>query len=882
MQETQEKKATTYNPKEIEESYYQFWEKAGYFEVNGNQGIQKAGKRFCIMLPPPNVTGSLHIGHALNHTLIDIIVRYKRMDGYKTLWQPGLDHAGIATQNVVEKQLLAQGIKKEELGREKFVEKVWEWKEESGGMILNQMRKLGSSPAWSRTRFTMDKGLQNAVKEAFVKLYDEGLIIQGKYMVNWCTHDGALSDVEVEYTENDGKLYYLRYFLKDSKDYVIVATTRPETYFGDSAVMVNPEDLRFKDLVGQSVILPLLNREIPIIADSHVDMEFGTGAVKVTPAHDTNDYEVGKRHNLEQIVIFDKHGILNENAGEFAGLERLEAREKIIEKLESLGFVEKIEDYKNKTGHCYRCGNVVEPYISKQWFLKKEAAQKAIAKINVDVSHFYPPQWKNNYNAWMRELRDWCISRQLWWGHQIPVFYCESCGGQFASVESPKACKHCGSEAVKQDPDVLDTWFSSALWPFSTLGFGNGKWGEGEVWQSSDLEEFYPNSLLITGFDILFFWVARMLMMGEHFLSKLPYPDIYLHALVRDEFGNKMSKSKGNVVNPLEKIEEYSADVLRFTLAILCAQGRDVKLVPNQLEISKNFTNKLYNACNFLLLNEKKFPNLSELSEIKTPLGKYLAQLLSKNIAEVRECLESYRFNDGASALYRFLWGEFCDWGIELGKVDKDSILELGAIFKEAMKLLHPYMPFISDYLWHRLDGSTLEQSDSIMVQEYPSFQYENAENFATFELILDSIVSIRRAKATIDLANQKIAKAYVNVCISHSMQELFVKFVCKLAKVESLEIVERKIPNCIADIADKVESYLPTNEIDLAPILARLSKQAEKAQKEIAKLEGMLKNEKFVANAPQNVLETNRQALEEQKQKLAKLTQELEALRGA
>ena len=882
MQETQEKKATTYNPKEIEESYYQFWEKAGYFEVNGNQGIQKAGKRFCIMLPPPNVTGSLHIGHALNHTLIDIIVRYKRMDGYKTLWQPGLDHAGIATQNVVEKQLLAQGIKKEELGREKFVEKVWEWKEESGGMILNQMRKLGSSPAWSRTRFTMDKGLQNAVKEAFVKLYDEGLIIQGKYMVNWCTHDGALSDVEVEYKENEGKLYYLRYFLKDSKDYVIVATTRPETYFGDSAVMVNPEDLRFKDLVGQSVILPLLNREIPIIADSHVDMEFGTGAVKVTPAHDTNDYEVGKRHNLEQIVIFDKHGILNENAGEFAGLERLEAREKIIEKLESLGFVEKIEDYKNKTGHCYRCGNVVEPYISKQWFLKKEAAQKAIAKINVDVSHFYPPQWKNNYNAWMRELRDWCISRQLWWGHQIPVFYCESCGGQFASVESPKACKHCGSEAVKQDPDVLDTWFSSALWPFSTLGFGNGKWGEGEVWQSRDLDAFYANSLLITGFDILFFWVARMLMMGEHFLSKLPYPDIYLHALVRDEFGNKMSKSKGNVVNPLEKIEEYSADVLRFTLAILCAQGRDVKLVPNQLEISKNFTNKLYNACNFLLLNEKKFPNLSELSEIKTPLGKYLAQLLSKNIAEVRECLESYRFNDGASALYRFLWGEFCDWWIELGKVDKDSILELGAIFKEAMKLLHPYMPFISDYLWHRLDGSTLEQSDSIMVQEYPSFQYENAENFATFELILDSIVSIRRAKATIDLANQKIAKAYVNVCISHSMQELFVKYVCKLAKVESLEIVERKIPNCIADIADKVESYLPTNEIDLAPILARLSKQAEKAQKEIAKLEGMLKNEKFVANAPQNVLETNRQALEEQKQKLAKLTQELEALRGA
>lgn len=505
-QEEQNSKAqNTYQPKEVESAYYKFCEEAGYFEINGNQGIQKAGKRFCIMLPPPNVTGSLHIGHALNHTLIDIIVRYKRMDGFKTLWQPGLDHAGIATQNVVEKQLLAQGIKKEELGREKFIQKVWEWKEKSGGMILNQMRKLGSSPAWSRARFTMDTGLQNAVKEAFVKLYDEGLIIQGKYMVNWCTHDGALSDVEVEYKENKGKLYYLRYFLKDSKDYVVVATTRPETYFGDSAVMVNPSDSRFSHLVGKKVILPLLNREIPIIADSHVDMEFGTGAVKVTPAHDTNDYEVGKRHNLEQIVVFDKYGILNENAGEFAGIERLEAREQIIKRLESLGFVEKIEDYQNKTGHCYRCGNIVEPYISKQWFLKKEAAQKAIAKINANESNFFPAQWKNNYNAWMRELRDWCISRQLWWGHRIPVFYCDSCGGQFASVESPKVCKHCGSEAVRQDSDVLDTWFSSALWPFSTLGFGNGKWGEGEVWQTTDLEEFYPNSLLITGFDILFF-----------------------------------------------------------------------------------------------------------------------------------------------------------------------------------------------------------------------------------------------------------------------------------------------------------------------------------------------------------------------------------------
>ena len=879
----QEKTNTTYNPKEIEEKYYRFWEESGYFEINGNEKIQKANKNFCIMLPPPNVTGSLHIGHALNHTLIDIIVRYKRMQGFKTLWQPGLDHAGIATQNVVEKQLLAQGIKKEEIGREAFIQKVWAWKEQSGGMILKQMRKLGSSPAWSRTRFTMDEGLQNAVKEVFVKLYNEGLIIQDKYLVNWCTHDGALSDIEVEYKENNGKLYYLRYFLEDSKDYIIVATTRPETYFGDTAVMVNPEDSRYSHLIGKKVILPLLNKAIPIIADSHVDMEFGTGAVKVTPAHDTNDYEVGKRHNLEQITIFDKKGILNEFAGEFEGLERLEAREKIIAKLQETGFIEKIEDYKNQVGHCYRCGNVVEPYISKQWFLKKEIAAKAIEKINANQSNFFPPQWKNNYNAWMKELRDWCISRQLWWGHQIPVFYCDSCSNKWASAKTQLQCPKCQSTNIHQDPDVLDTWFSSALWAFSTLGYGNGKWGEGTLWQKDDLQNFYPNSLLITGFDILFFWVARMLMMGEHFLLELPFPNIYLHALVRDENGQKMSKSKGNVVDPLELIEKYSADVLRFTLATLCAQGRDVKLSSNQLEISKNFTNKLYNAANFLLLNAQKFPNLSDIQTPKTPLGKYMAELLSKTIQEVHQHLESYRFNDGANALYRFLWGEFCDWGIEFSKADKDSILELGAIFKESMLLLHPYMPFISEYLWHKLDGSTLEESGSIMVKPYPTFTYCDNSNLQIFELISDSIISIRRAKTTIELANQKIPKAYIksNIAISKDFAPTFVKYVSKLAKVEEIEITSQKIPHCIVDITAKVESYIPIQEINLTPIISRLEKQQEKTQKEIIKLQSMLKNEKFIANAPAQVLETNKKALIEQEEKLIKIQAELKSLKG-
>ena len=879
----QEKTNTTYNPKEIEEKYYRFWEESGYFEINGNEKIQKANKNFCIMLPPPNVTGSLHIGHALNHTLIDIIVRYKRMQGFKTLWQPGLDHAGIATQNVVEKQLLAQGIKKEEIGREAFIQKVWAWKEQSGGMILKQMRKLGSSPAWSRTRFTMDEGLQNAVKEVFVKLYNEGLIIQDKYLVNWCTHDGALSDIEVEYKENNGKLYYLRYFLEDSKDYIIVATTRPETYFGDTAVMVNPEDSRYSHLIGKKVILPLLNKAIPIIADSHVDMKFGTGAVKVTPAHDTNDYEVGKRHNLEQITIFDKKGILNEFAGEFEGLERLEAREKIIAKLQETGFIEKIEDYKNQVGHCYRCGNVVEPYISKQWFLKKEIAAKAIEKINANQSNFFPPQWKNNYNAWMKELRDWCISRQLWWGHQIPVFYCDSCSNKWASATTQLQCPKCQSTNIHQDPDVLDTWFSSALWAFSTLGYGNGKWGEGTLWQKDDLQNFYPNSLLITGFDILFFWVARMLMMGEHFLLELPFPNIYLHALVRDENGQKMSKSKGNVVDPLELIEKYSADVLRFTLATLCAQGRDVKLSSNQLEISKNFTNKLYNAANFLLLNAQKFPNLSDIQTPKTPLGKYMAELLSKTIQEVHQHLESYRFNDGANALYRFLWGEFCDWGIEFSKADKDSILELGAIFKESMLLLHPYMPFISEYLWHKLDGSTLEESGSIMVKPYPTFTYCDNSNLQIFELISDSIISIRRAKTTIELANQKIPKAYIksNIAISKDFAPTFVKYVSKLAKVEEIEITSQKIPHCIVDITEKVESYIPIQEINLTPIISRLEKQQEKTQKEIIKLQSMLKNEKFIANAPAQVLETNKKALIEQEEKLIKIQAELKSLKG-
>lgn len=868
-----------YNPKEIEERYYKIWESRGYFEIDGNSEIVEDGKKFSIMLPPPNVTGSLHIGHALNHTLSDIMVRYKRMDGYKTLWQPGMDHAGIATQNVVEKQLLKDGVFKEEIGREEFLKRVWEWKEKSGGMILSQMRKLGTSPAWSRARFTMDEGLKNSVKEAFIRLYEKGLIVRGNYMVNWCTHDGALSDIEVEYEENSGKLYYLRYPIKDSSEFVVVATTRPETYFGDSGVMVNPNDKRYSHLEGKSVVLPLIDREVKIVFDEYVDMEFGTGCVKVTPAHDVNDYEVGLRHNLEFITIFDKDGYLNEHASEFKGLERLEARDKIVERLSDEGFIEKIEDYKNQVGKCYRCGNIVEPYISKQWFIKKEAAKKAIERIDVGDAKFFPPSWKNNYDAWMRELRDWCISRQLWWGHQIPVFYCNECSYEWASKdEIQKSCPKCQSTNIFQDPDVLDTWFSSALWPFSTLGWGNGESGRDLLWRDGDMQEFYPNSLMITGFDILFFWVARMLMMGEELIDRLPFFDIYLHALVRDESGNKMSKSRGNVVDPLEVIESHSCDALRFTLAILAIQGRDIKLNMQQLEISKNFTNKLYNASKFLLLNVEKFEDLEKV-EIKTALGNYMLQRFYSCVIEVRENLDSYRFNDAATSLYRFLWGEFCDWGIELSKASKDSISELGSIFKESMKLLSPFMPFVSEMIYQNLNGTELEDSKSIMVMHYP--KKIEIEKGSVFDLIIEAIVAIRRAKTTIDMGNRKVELAYIKG-VDLKNQALFLEFVPKLAKCENIEFCFQKIDGCVVDLSENLEIFLPTSSIDIEPIIKRLEAQKAKVEKDIVKIESLLSNEKFVQNAPKEVLENNRSALAELKSRFSKIDIELKSLTGA
>ncbi len=867
--------ADFYDAKAVEESFYKIWEQRGYFEIDGNKDIQQKGKNFCIMMPPPNVTGVLHIGHSLTFTLQDIMTRYKRMDGYRTLWQPGLDHAGIATQNVVERELLAQGIKKEEIGREEFLKHVWRWKEQSGGQIVKQMKRLGVTPAWSRQRFTMDEGLKNAVRKAFVNLYDAGLIVRGNYMVNWCTHDGALSDVEVEHKENKGKLYYLRYCFADAQDkFIVVATTRPETYFGDTAVMVNPADERYKNLIGKKVVLPLISREIEIIADEYVDMSFGTGAVKVTPAHDTNDYEVGKRHELGFITVFDEKGILNEQCGKFKGLERLAARDQIVAELERLGFIEKIEDYENQVGYCYRCKNVVEPYISQQWFVRADIAKDAISKVNSGEAEFFPKHWINSFNAWMRELKDWCISRQLWWGHRIPVFYCD-CGHQWADErESPDACPKCGGKNFTQDPDVLDTWFSSGLWPISTLGWGNGEALKNEKWFEEDLSEFYPNTMLITGFDILFFWVARMMFQCQNAMGELPFRDIYLHALVKDKDGKKMSKSSKNVVDPLLKIDEFSADILRFTLTILCVQGRDLRLSDEKLLIYRNFTNKLYNASKFLLLNASKFDDL-DAARIKTSLGKYMLSRFNCCVSAVRENLDEYRFNDAATELYKFFWDEFCDWGIELSKADKAAIGELGMIFKEAMKLLSPFMPFLSEYLYQELSGTKLQDARSIMVMRYPHPGERDERIEELFLLLIEAIVSIRRAKATIELGNARVAKAYVKSAVDLSAAADYIK---TLAKVDEVEFTQQNIANSARDVSENLESFVPLEGVDLSGVISRLNAQKAKLQKEIEKLSGMLNNEKFVASAPQAVVEANREGLQSAQEKLAKVCDELKA----
>ncbi|PKL15996.1 MAG: valine--tRNA ligase, partial [Spirochaetae bacterium HGW-Spirochaetae-5] len=648
----------SYEPKEAEEKWYEYWEKKGYFHADVNDGREP----YSIVIPPPNVTGNLHMGHALNNTLQDILARWQRMKGKSVLWMPGTDHAGIATQNVVERLLAAEGKTKHDLGRDAFEKKVWEWKEHSGNQIQGQLRRLGSSLDWERERFTLDAGLSKAVRKVFVTLYDEGLIYQGYRIINWCSRcETALSDIETEFQELDGNLWHIKYPIKGTDEFLVVATTRPETMLGDSGVAINPEDERHSHLIGRTAILPLMNREIPIFGDSYVDKEFGSGFVKVTPAHDPNDFEMGKRHNLEEIIIMDEHAVINENGGVYKGLDRYAARKKVVADLEALGLLEKVEKHEHSVGHCYRCSTVVEPYLSKQWFVKiKPLADDAIKVVEDGKIRFVPKNWEKTYFEWMYNIRDWCISRQLWWGHRIPAFYCEECSHITVTMEDPDKCGKCGSSNIRQDEDVLDTWFSSALWPFSTMGWPD---------ETPELAKYYPTSVLVTGFDIIFFWVARMIMTGVKFMKEIPFLDVYIHALVRDEHGQKMSKSKGNVIDPLVMMDQYGTDAFRFTLAAFAAQGRDIILSEKRIEGYSSFCNKIWNATRFILMNlgddfkpEKLNPDKLEVFD------KWILHSLNNTVKNVSEALEQYRFNEAANLIYEFWWNEFCDWYLELVK----------------------------------------------------------------------------------------------------------------------------------------------------------------------------------------------------------------------
>lgn len=651
-----------YNPKEVEEKWYRIWEENKLFEPS----FDPSKPKFSMVIPPPNVTGTLHIGHALNNTIQDVLARYKRMDGYDVLWIPGTDHAGIATQNVVERELSKEGLSREELGREKFLERVWQWKERYGKRIIEQLKKLGASCSWSFERFTMDEGLSKAVKEVFYKLWQEELIYRGDYIINWCPRCyTALADLEVEFESISGNLWYIKYPLEDNSGYVVVATTRPETMLGDTAVAVHPEDERYKSFVGKYVTLPILKRKIPIISDKAVDPQFGTGAVKITPAHDFNDFEIAKRHHLPFIKVIDESGKMTKEAGPYVGLDRFEARHMILERLSQEGFLLKEEEYSLTLGHCYRCGTVIEPLLSKQWFVKmKPLAQPGIAAVEYGFIKFYPESWKNLYFDWMKNIRDWCISRQIWWGHKIPVWYCENCGEIIVSKEdSPLECPRCNGNKLIPEEDVLDTWFSSALWPFSTMG-----WPE----KTQTLRNFYPTSVLVTSFDIIYFWVARMIMMGLHFMGAIPFQEVYIHALVRDEKGQKMSKSKGNVIDPLEIIEKFGCDALRFTLISLAAQGRDIKLSIQRIEGYKHFINKIWNAGRFILMHigDLKEEDLRSLKFEELPLfSKWILFRLNETIKGVREKLEEREFDQAAMMIYHFFWDEFCDWYIEISKI---------------------------------------------------------------------------------------------------------------------------------------------------------------------------------------------------------------------
>ena len=866
--------STTYDPKEFEDRIYKHWEEKGYFTPK----VDRSKKPFTIVMPPPNITGQLHLGHAFDDTLQDMLIRFKRMQGYCTLWLPGEDHASIATEVKVANKLADEGYDKKEMGREAFLEKVYEWSDKYRATIRNQVKKLGVSADFTREAFTMDENLSAAVKHVFVKLYNEGLIYQGSRITNWCTHcQTALSDAEIEYEEQAGHFWHINYPLADGSGYLEIATTRPETLLGDSGVAVNPNDERYKHLIGKTVILPLVGREIPIVGDDYVDLEFGTGAVKMTPAHDPNDFEVGKRHNLEIIRVMDDKGIINENGGKYQGLDRYEARKAIVKDLEEAGLLVKIKDHVHNVGTHDRCGTTVEPIISKQWYVKMdELAKPAIEVVKNGKTKFVPERFDKTYFNWMENIQDWCISRQLWWGHRIPVYYCQDCGEMMVLEDAPTKCTKCGSTHIEQDPDVLDTWFSSALWPFSTLGWPN---------KTEDLDYFYPNSVLVTGHDIIFFWVARMIFSGLHCMGETPFHTVLIHGLIRDSQGRKISKSLGNCVDPLEVIDQYGADALRFMIATGNAPGNDMRYYPERVEASRNFANKIWNASRFVMMNlDKEIMNKYKDCTDYSLADKWILSQMNTLVKEVTENMEKYELGIAMSKVYDFMWTEFCDWYIELikpvfyGEDEKAKGVVynvLNTVLVTGLKLLHPAMPFITEEIY-----THLTDEETIVNAAWPVFDEAlvNKEAEENMAYVIEAIKGLRNVRAEMNVPPSR--KAKVIAYISSDAKEAFtngVSYIEKLASASEVEFIEDKsvVPaNAVSLVVKGGELFMPLLDlVDKDKELERLNKEVKKLEGEIERIDKKLGNQGFVAKAPEAVVNA-------EKEKRVKYVEMLEAVK--
>jgi valyl-tRNA synthetase len=865
----------TYDPTPVEEKWSTYWIDEGLFIPE----LPSSKKVFSMVLPPPNVTGSLHMGHALCFTLPDIIVRWRRMQGYNTLWLPGTDHASIAVHNVIEQSLEEKGLTREKVGRKEFMKIAWDWKNRYGGVIINQLKKLGTSLDWTRERFTLDKGFSHAVRRVFVDLYDEGLIYRDYYLVNRCPHCGTvLSDIEIEHKEKQAKLYTIKYPLLNSKESIMVATTRPETMLGDTAVAVHPDDERFTRFHGKTVLLPLVNRKIPVITDERVETEFGTGAVKVTPAHDPVDFELGKQHNLEQVIVIDGSGKMTEEAGEeFKGLDRFECREKVLSRLEEMGFLEKIEDYQHSVGHCYRCQTVIEPYLSWQWFVRVEPlAKEAIRVVEEGEIEFIPPNWAKTYFEWMYNIHDWCVSRQLWWGHRIPAWYCEECDHIMVAMEAPQKCEKCQGSKLVQEEDVLDTWFSSALWPFVTMG-----WPE----ETEDLKTFYPTDLMSTGFDIIFFWVARMIMMGLKFARDIPFRHVYINGLVRDFKRRKMSKSEGNIIDPLEMIEKYGTDALRFTMAALAIPGADISLSEERMAGYRAFANKIWNASRFVLMSLESEEFQVNEKELTLP-DRWIRSRLADITSEVSEALEQYKFYEAADKIYHFIWHEFCDWYIELVKPDlkagnKTSEAVLAESLDHILRLLHPFMPYITEEIWRHLPSSGKSLVIASFPQEDKNLKDKKAEK--EMESLQEVIIGVRTIRAENRIPPKQKIELWIKVKKNEekriiSESQTYIQTLANIRKIEMLGQFpdEKKL---LKGMAGSWEIAIPIEEgvFNLEQEKQRLDKELAKITQDMERIEKRLQNTDFLKRAPKNVIQETEGRLQELQAKKAKLEESLE-----